>query len=317
MKNKALLTLILLGLSGFSATAQTPTPTADQLNAIKSLPQDQQNALLQGVMGGKGDGTGKKTDPQLQTPDTVQKKPTQDNEPIRLKEEKTSDGRILRAPYEDPELRPDDTVLIDLTLIDRTIKKNNNNNNPNAPNTPGMANFGNNAPNPTNGAGSSGANGDSINGSRNGRNDDGTDNFGRGRLDDTPLTDDAKAKLEKLRERILRNNPYRLNAFGVLEIPGLPSIPLAGLTAAEATRRLSADPDLKEFYVKVSLLRLQEFGELALKPLRLRFIRGRAEHFCARVGYSGAGRLYRRTRRHAQYPAIWQCARLLRVDGRP
>jgi protein involved in polysaccharide export with SLBB domain len=72
--------------------------------------------------------------------------------------------------------------------------------------------------------------------------------------------------LEKLRQLILRNNPYHLNRFGVLELPGLPAIPLAGLTADEATNRLSADPDLRAFTVKLTLLRLQPFDEEALKP---------------------------------------------------
>jgi len=38
------------------------------------------------------------------------------------------------------------------------------------------------------------------------------------------------------------------------------------LTADEATNRLSADPDLRDFTVKVTLLRLQSFDEQALKP---------------------------------------------------
>ena len=41
---------------------------------------------------------------------------------------------------------------------------------------------------------------------------------------------------------------------------------MAGLTAAEATSRLSADPDLRDFIVKVTLLRLKDEDEAALKP---------------------------------------------------
>ena len=81
-----------------------------------------------------------------------------------------------------------------------------------------------------------------------------------------PKTEEETDKAEKFRKRILSNNPYRLNRFGVLEIPGLPSIPLAGLTAFEATERLNADPDLGDYNVKVTLLRLEPFGEEALKP---------------------------------------------------
>ena len=83
---------------------------------------------------------------------------------------------------------------------------------------------------------------------------------------DKPVTDDEKERIEKKRQLILRNNPYHLNRFGVLELPGLPAMPLAGLTASEATNRLSADPDLRDFTVKLTLLRLQAFDEEALKP---------------------------------------------------
>ena len=62
---------------------------------------------------------------------------------------------------------------------------------------------------------------------------------------------------------ILKNNPYRFNRFGMLEIPGLPAIPIAGLTLNEAIKRVGADPDL------------QQFGDDALKPFwLLRYVRG-------------------------------------------
>ena len=63
-------------------------------------------------------------------------------------------------------------------------------------------------------------------------------------------TDEEKADKEKFRQRILAGNPYKLNRFGVLELPGLPAIPLAGLTASEATKRLAADPDLADYFVR-------------------------------------------------------------------
>jgi polysaccharide export outer membrane protein len=69
-----------------------------------------------------------------------------------------------------------------------------------------------------------------------------------------------------MRDRILKGNPYKLNHFGVLEIPGIPSIPLAGLTADEATRRLSADPDLRDYTVKLTLLRLEPLDDQGAKP---------------------------------------------------
>ena len=64
----------------------------------------------------------------------------------------------------------------------------------------------------------------------------------------------------------MNNNPYQLNRFGVLELPGLPAMPLAGLTASEATQRLNTDPEFDDYFVRLTLLRLQPSGEEALKP---------------------------------------------------
>src|SRR6266852_1719946 len=100
------------------AVAIAQVPTTDQLNVLKNLPPDEQDALIQGVLG-RGDGTGTKTDPKLRMPLTVQPKRDQLNESSgSLKKLQTSDGRTLRLPDEDPELRHDDTVLIDLTPLD-------------------------------------------------------------------------------------------------------------------------------------------------------------------------------------------------------
>src|ERR1700692_253179 len=115
---------LLAILVGAVAIAQTPT--ADQLNALKSMPKDQQDALIQGVLG-KGDGTGTKTDSKLSTPETVQPKTDPSNELLnKLKKGKTLDDRTLRQFDENPELRPDDTILIDLTPIDRYRDRNSN-----------------------------------------------------------------------------------------------------------------------------------------------------------------------------------------------
>jgi polysaccharide export outer membrane protein len=268
----------LVGLVAAIAFAQSPT--TDQLNALKNLPQEQQDALMQNVLGGKSitDSSGRKIDPKLSTPQTVQPR-TDTNQEILDRYGKTRDGRTLRLPDEDPELRADDTVLIDLTPIVTTTKKNElNNGNNNAfgnSNVPDNANF--NLP----AGGQQGANGGdavksgSANTTRN--NSSGAvsrpDDFGRieseydrTKREQRPRTDEENEKSDRMRQMILKGNPYRLNRFGVLEVPGLPAIPLAGLTAEEATRRLSADPDLRDFIVRVTLLRLQAFDEDALKP---------------------------------------------------
>jgi len=72
---------------------------------------------------------------------------------------------------------------------------------------------------------------------------------------------------DQLLQRALAANPYRLDKAGRLRIPGLTElIPLAGLTASEATERLTREPALARLSVRVSLLNLDQIGVDALKP---------------------------------------------------
>jgi polysaccharide biosynthesis/export protein len=238
--------VLLFLLGALPVTAQTPT--AEQLSILKNLPADQQQQLLQGVLGGKSDGTGRKADPALQTPETVRPKNDRLDQYDVYVKDKTVDGRPLRLRGEDPEIRADDTVLIDLVTIERRQRP-----------------FAQSSTTTASAAGTSALNGSSPNNGQTGHafdeepkeQGDLNRSYGRTPYDDKPLSDSDKQKIEDFRQRILKNNPYRLNRFGVLELPGIPSIPIAGLTAAEAASRLSADPDLRDFTVTVTLLRLK------------------------------------------------------------
>lgn len=261
MKFKILAAFLVIASVGV-ALAQT-NPSSDQLNVLKDLPSDAQNSLLESVLG-KSNGTGTKTDPKLSTPETVRSRSDSTNllNSYGKNKGKTIDGRVLRQPDEDPELRAGDIVLIDLIPVDDYKKQL-----ANKPQSP-------NPPSPVTDVTSLVGGQNTANGSsnRNGSKSDGTNdssnvtNYGRGQFGDKTLADDEKEKIQKFRERILKGNPYKLNQFGVLEIPGLPAIPLTVLTADEATKRISADSDLRDFVVKVSLLRLTPSGEEGLKP---------------------------------------------------
>ena len=246
--------VLLSALLLVALPAVSQTPTTDQLSILKNLPADQQQQLLQTVLGGKGDGTGKKTDPLLQTPETVRPKNEQ-------QDHKTVDGRTLRLADENPEIRADDTVLIDLVPIERRPKSAPQNSTSNA-SAAGTSAIAGPTPSVNNVINQS----DRSDSDKKAGEEDSKRSFGRSPYDDKPLTELERDKVEDFRQRILKNNPYKLNRFGVLELPGLPSIPIAGLTAREAADRLSADPDLREFIVKVSLLRLENVGEEALRP---------------------------------------------------
>src|SRR6202034_496731 len=262
---RSLVAAITLILIGAAVGAQTPVPTQDQLNIFKSLPQDQQDALMQSVLGGKGDSTNKKSDAQLDSPETVKKRNDRTGEREQeSKNDKTIDGRTLRRSDEDPELRADDTVLIDLTPVEIALKDNNAIN---------PAGTGTGATGATGATGNSTAGVSNANSALSGINDAGnnkknneSNDFGRLQIDPRTKTTEQMARSASIRDRVLKGNPYKLNRFGVLELPGFPSIPLAGLTAEEATRRLSADPDLRDYTVKLTLLRLEPLDDQGAKP---------------------------------------------------
>jgi polysaccharide export outer membrane protein len=261
MRTRLLGVLLLVLLMGLAASAQTPTP--EQLQALRDLPPDQQNAILQGL---KANGTGKKTDPRLKTPETVQPSPNQfDNT------RKTRDGRILRQSDEDPELRADDSVMVEMITLDDMCNRGPNGTQNSNGNRNAGGNSDANSANVLNGANALNGTAGTANGTTGNNSNANTPNIGFDfircrRVPETSKTEQEKATAEKFQKRILSGNPYKLNRFGVLEIPGLPAIPVAGLTASEATKRLAADPDLTEYYVRLTLLRLQPFDQEALKP---------------------------------------------------
>lgn len=79
-------------------------------------------------------------------------------------------------------------------------------------------------------------------------------------------TIDEREKLDKLIGLVRERNPYRLDRDGVLQLPGFRPIPLAGLTAKEATTRLQAEPSLMKLEVELQRLPLTRTGPESLKP---------------------------------------------------
>jgi polysaccharide biosynthesis/export protein len=285
MRSRSLGALLVLLTIGVAGSAQSQSQADDPIQALKdSLSGDQGSSLLQSVLGGKGGDAGKKTDSKLNTPETVQSKservPSDKN---KAKLQMSADGRILRQRGEDPELRAADTVLIDLTSLDDVCNRNgngtesdnnnNNNNNASGPTSGAGAGASTDALSKlsalTGGGGLSGLDALTGNNNANGANSNSSVDLSRcpppGRME-KPKTDEEKSRSEEFRKRILSGNPYKLNRFGVLELPGLPAVPVAGLTASEATKRLGADPDLSDYFVALTLMRVQPAGPESLKP---------------------------------------------------
>ena len=80
------------------------------------------------------------------------------------------------------------------------------------------------------------------------------------------LSQADKDRLNDMMRMIRSHNPYQLTPQGMLDLPGFAPIPLLGLTAADATLRLSVVPAFQYLQVRLTLLPLQKTGEAALKP---------------------------------------------------
>jgi hypothetical protein len=67
-------------------------------------------------------------------------------------------------------------------------------------------------------------------------------------------------------QRIQGSHYYELDEAGTLVLPGLPSIPLLGLTAEAIQQRLDAEPSLALFDIEVNVLDTESIGADALEP---------------------------------------------------
>lgn len=90
--------------------------------------------------------------------------------------------------------------------------------------------------------------------------------FQRREDDPRPRTPEEQSQLAAFLERLEEGNPYRLDSAGVLYLPGVPAISLAGLNVDETTVRVQAEPALRPFTIIVTFLPLQPVGIAALQP---------------------------------------------------
>jgi len=88
---------------------------------------------------------------------------------------------------------------------------------------------------------------------------------------------DINAMMKEIRE----HEPYQLTPGGNLDLPGFAPIPLLGLTAVDATLRLSIIPTFQYLHVRVTLLPLKKSGEAALKPFGYTVFAQQAADFTA------------------------------------
>lgn len=233
--------LTICSLLSFAGAAQAQAPTAEQIQIFQNLPPEQQQAIIE-AMGRGGTAAGStsrssaqvRTDRQVQFPDLIRRGPRE--------EEREQDRLGLFGEQREPRIKPLDTVLLSLEI--KEFKGHEQ-----TPTFPVPVQGPTQAPT-TNGAATQPQAGPYP-------------QFPREKIE---RTDAESRRLDEMRTRILRRNPFQLDKWGVLNVPELGTIPLAGLTAAEATQRLAAEPLLADFIVKVTYLPVKGVGPKALKP---------------------------------------------------
>ena len=242
---------ILVFSFGSLPLAGAQTPSQDQIEAFQNMSPEQQQAILE-TMGGRGDSSssiigasprsGVRSDRKLSFPQTVRPRSSDEDE---------DDEFMSGGTPAEPRLKGGDTVL--LTLEIRQLERQ-------APEIeerarreqqleamrPALPGRQQQLPPQQNASAPAGEPAE--------------------RREEVERSPEEQARLEDLRTRVMRRNPYKLDKWGILNVPELGPIPLAGLTVDEATKRVTAELSLREFIVGLTRLPLKAIGTQALKP---------------------------------------------------
>ncbi len=222
----------VFGAPSLISCAQAQSPSAEQMEMFRNLPPEQQQAIMESMgVNPSGSTTRPRTDRRVDFPTTVQPRRTQQD-----------DAR--ETAQVEPRLKGEDTILLSLDL--RTVRRSTEQERlererkataSQQPAIPGQL-----------------------------QQRDETASAADRKNEEIERTEFQIKRLEDFRDRIQRRNPYRLDKWGILNVPELGPIPLGGLTAEEARQRLSAEPTLADFHVDVLRLPLRPVGTESLKP---------------------------------------------------
>jgi polysaccharide biosynthesis/export protein len=242
--------------------AQTPTPSADQIELFRNLTPDQQDAVLKQLSGaglgnnglaglGSGAGglgglTGGGTSDRSSQMERLRQQ-TQSAAP----DEKATEDEENRIPV----MKPDDWVVIE---IDYHLAPR-----PSALYLQSL--YGQQQLNPqTLQALQSAGQSQGVGPAGSTTSTPGTSGGQQSSSDQ--MSDEEKTFSSGLMDLIRSKNPYRLTRDGVLELPGFQGIPLLGLTEDQATLRLKVEPAFKNLDIRISRLPIKKTGYEALKP---------------------------------------------------
>jgi polysaccharide biosynthesis/export protein len=230
--------LFVGGLHGLLAVAQTPT--AEQIEIFRNLPPDQQRAILEAMRSQGAAGT--------LGPASTTGRPDEGEEALRGADPRIGPQEDVgdRTVFGEPRLKPDDTLIVEILPLQWQGQERVLTPRPQVftqPTSPGISAGATQATQPT-------ATQPTVPLPR--------------PLNEMPIerSEAETANLERLMDTVRRGNPYRLTRSGTLDLPGLAPIPVAGLTAVEATQRLTVERLLQDFRIRLTLLPL----EPALKP---------------------------------------------------
>lgn len=231
VKLTGIITLLLVLVAGLPRLGLSQT--ADQIQIFRNLPAEQQQAILNGLTQGTGASLPSDTIPdrQVEFPDTV-----------RSRNMDLQNAGMGLQELQKPKLKGRDTLLLSLEI--REFKDQQM--------TQGQA----------------------MQLAAGAQSQPSTQTQNQTTAASSPVQPPEKIertledleKLTALREVILRRNPYQLDRRGALYIAEVGTIPLAGLTAEEARKRLAAEWVLRDFVLDVSLLPAESGSDVGLKP---------------------------------------------------
>jgi protein involved in polysaccharide export with SLBB domain len=231
----AILAWLASSLPGGGAQAQAPAPTPEQIEIFRNLTPEQQQAILDAMQNSSAAppatgtaGAGGAVPP---AGGQVSPLPTMLPRPAIEARERTPSGELRLAP--------DDTLLVEIFPLqwigqERVLT---------VPDTQGQSGV----------RGSAAPAEPAVPGAT-----------GLPSAQSTAIVRDEvqAATVARLMDTVRRGNPYRISRSGTLDLPGLPPIPVAGLTAVEATHRLTVEKLLLDFRIRLTVLPL----EPPLKP---------------------------------------------------
>jgi protein involved in polysaccharide export with SLBB domain len=239
--------------------ARAQTPSADEIELFRNLPPDQQQQILESLGRGTGSssGTRPRADRQLQFPDTVRSRTQRDQDEDEDQEDEDRVDEFGRRVPRIARFKGEDTVLLSLEIrqFERRapeLEEQERRARQAQSGLPGATTPAVPSQLPAPAAGET------------------------KRLERTP---EEIQRLQEMRTRILRRNPYQLDKWGILNVPELGPIPLAGLTVDEATERVAAEVRLEDFIVRITRLPLRPQGVEGLKPYGYDLFSGKPSTF--------------------------------------